>query len=232
MQRSRSDVRFDDLHVPEPRIRSAVASGRLLMPRISARQLDFVFRPPTIEPTEGWNSTLHLVRREIQDSLAGSIAPENTFLDRRRLHRLFASTIVMCTAFDLLAKLRYGDTRGVGDIFIKLLVRHGEMHRVVARRIWDARNALTHSFGLRIVKHRGRVVSSVRIQLSDDVRLPAVLRFTDGSRRWQISVPGLYRLLIEVITGVERELRQTTRVADVTRFAQMVNRYGRIRMRH
>ena len=85
------------------------------MPTISSRRIAFLFRPPTIESTHGWNSTVHLVRRECQETLANirRTVPEDSFPGRRKFHRLFASAIVTCTAFDLLGKLRYGDECGV-----------------------------------------------------------------------------------------------------------------------
>jgi hypothetical protein len=192
-------------------------------------------RATTIEPTSGWNSTVHLVRRECQDLLANlrRTVPEDKFPGRRKLHRLFASAIVICTAFDLLGKLRYGDERGAKVQFTRVLVKYGGLSRVDARRIWDARNALVHSFGVRRVlqprKNRGPRVSSVRIQLTDSTQPSPVLRVEP--RRWQISVPALYRLLTTIIRAVEDDFRQLMNARDVKLFDRMFMRYGRIRIR-
>jgi hypothetical protein len=161
------------------------------MPKISSKRLDFLFRSPTIEPiVPGLNSTVHLVRRECQECLANirRTVPEEQFPGNRKLHRLFASSIVICSAFDLLGKLGFGDERSVTYTFCRLLRKHGRLSSVQARRIWDARNALTHSFGVRVIrKHRGRppFVSSVRVQLTETTRAEPVVRI--GPRRWQVS---------------------------------------------
>jgi hypothetical protein len=203
------------------------------MPRISARRLDFLFRPPTIEPASGPNSTVHLLRRECQDTLANirTTVVEAEFPGRRRLHRLFASTIVMCTQFDLLGKLRYGDAHGVRRTFIRVLVKQGGLSSVEARRVWDARNALVHSFGLRVVlparRRRSRRVSSVRIQLSANSRaVKPVVRLS--GRRWQLEVRALYRLMVSTTFAVEWNLRRLTSQADVESFNRMFVHYGRI----
>jgi hypothetical protein len=200
------------------------------MARISSKRLDFLFRPPTVEPIEGSNSTVHLVRRECQDTLANlkRTADEASFPGRRNFRRLFASTIVICSAFDLLGKLRYGDAQHVNVSFTRLLERYGGVSRIESRRIWNARNALVHSFGVRIMRRGGRV-SSVRIQLTETTAAGPVVRV--GRRRWQISVPALYRLLTRVIRELEGELRRPKTADQVALFNRMFIRYGRIRIR-
>jgi hypothetical protein len=209
------------------------------MPTISSTRLDFLFRQPTEDPQLGWNSTVYLVRRECQETLANirRIVNEDSFPGRRPLHRLFASSIVICCAFDLLAKLRYGDEQGVGRPFQKLLVKYGGLSALEARRIYDGRNALVHSFGVRRVlpargrKHQRRspTLSSVRIRLTSEIQVRAAMRL--GARRWQIGVPDLYRLLTAVVVNVERELRRPQSVHRVALFERMFLRYGRIRIR-
>jgi len=209
------------------------------MARIPAAHLDFLFRPPTIEPTNGWNSTVHLVRRECQETLANirRLVDEDAFPGWRQLHRLFASAIVICSAFDLLAKLRYGDESGVGRPFQKLLVTYGGLSGIEARRVYDSRNALVHSFGVRRVlpakghkaKRKPPRVSSVRIRLTSGGQSRAVARV--GSRQWQLSVPALYRLLTIVIISLERDLRASQSTTRVVLFERMFVRYGRLRIR-
>jgi hypothetical protein len=209
------------------------------MRRISSTRLDFLFRPPTIEPiVPGLNSTVHLIRRECQDSLANitRTVPEAQFPGNRKLHRLFASTMVICSAFDLLGKLRFGDDMTVTRTFRLLLTNYGHLSRTDARRIFDARNALMHSFGVRrILPARGKKAnrrpptpSSVRIQLSEATQKGPVVRV--GKRRWQVSVPSLYRLMSDVMVAIERDLRLPQTVDRVTQFKRMFRRYGTIRI--
>src|SRR6266508_2265415 len=199
------------------------------MPKISSSRLDFLFRPPTFGTTSGWNSTVHLVRRECQETLANikHHVPEELFPGKRPPHRLFASSIVICSAIDLLGKLAFGDERSVTFTFGRTLRNYGSLSSVQARRIWDARNALTHGFGVRIIrKPRGRppFVSSVRWQLTDDIQSEPVVRV--GPRRWQLGVPGLYRLLTYVLVALERDLRGPRSQEQVTQFNRMFLRYG------
>ena len=209
------------------------------MPRISSTRLDFLFRKPTEEPQRGWNSTVHLVRRECQETLANirRTAKEESFPGKRPLHRLFASSIVICSAFDLLAKLRYGDEQGVGGPFQKVLMKYGGLSALEARRIYDARNALVHSFGVRRVlpargpRHRRRppTVSSVRIHLTDAIQTRPVVRLRP--RTWHVGVQSLYRLLSEVVVNMEHDMRTLRSTGHVELFDQMFVRYGRIRIR-
>src|SRR5262245_43756308 len=173
------------------------------MAKISASRLEFLFRPPSSNPiVPGRNSTLHLIRRECQETLCNikRTVPDNRFPVSRNPHRLFASVSVVCTAFDLLSKFRFGD-RSVGPAFKRVLKKYGGLSAVEARRIYDARNAMVHAFGIRVVRPGserrqkikrggGRFESSVRIQLTWDTSGKPLLGV--GKRRWEVSVAGLY----------------------------------------
>jgi hypothetical protein len=209
------------------------------MAEISPRRIAFLFRPPTMDPIDpGLNSTVHLIRRECQDSLANirRTVPEGQFPGKRKLRRLFASTMVICSAFDLLGKLRFGDEITVTETFRLVLTTYGHLSRTDARRIFDARNALMHSFGVRrILPSRGKKPnrrppspSSVRIQLIEATQHGPVIRV--GTRRWQVSVPSLYRLMTHVIGAMERDLRTPQAVDHVAQFNRMFHRYGTIRI--
>jgi hypothetical protein len=204
--------------------------------RISNRTIDFLFRPPTVEPiVPGRQSTVHLVRREIQQTLADiqHTEDENTFLEGREPVRLFASTIVICTAFDLLAKLRFGDEDEGSVTFQRLLVEFGKLRKSEAERVWEIRNALVHSFGVVIVrrpsKKRARRLSSTRVLLTNDRAFSDLWPVQrSGLRRWHISVPGLYVLLTDILVSLERDLRQPMTTEPRLRFRRMFQRYGRI----
>jgi hypothetical protein len=107
------------------------------MPKISSSRLDFLFRPPTFDTTPGWNSTVHLVRRECQETLANikRHVPEELFPGKRPPHHLFASSIVICTAVDLLGKLQFGDEKAVNTTFRLVLTKYGGLPGIEAKRI-------------------------------------------------------------------------------------------------
>jgi hypothetical protein len=185
----------------------------------------------------GRNSTVHLVRREVQETLANirRTCPEASFPGRRPPHRLFAGSIVICSAIDLLGKFCNGDDLSNTQNFHRILRKYGGLTTIEARRVYNARNALTHSFGVRVVKtlrpkkgqpKRPPFVSSVRIQLGLEQQPGPVVRV--GTRRWQISVPNLYRPMIRIINELESDLRATEDTARIDLFNRMFVRYGRI----
>jgi hypothetical protein len=211
------------------------------MAKIPVSRLEFLFRPPTSNPiVPGRNSTLHLIRRECQETMCNikRTVPENRFPGSRKPHRMFASVSVICTAFDLLSKFRFGD-RSVGPAFKRVLKKYGGLSAVEARRIYDARNAMVHAFGIRVVRPPserrqkakrggGRFESSVRIQLTWDTSGQPLLRV--GKRRWELNLAGLYRVLVKTIYALERDLRRPLPAADVDLFNRMYLRYARIRI--
>jgi len=155
------------------------------MARIPAAHLDFLFRPPTIEPTNGWNSTVHLVRRECQETLANirRLVDEDAFPGLRQLHRLFASAIVICSAFDLLAKLRYGDESGVGRPFQKLLVTYGGLSGIEARRVYDSRTPSSTRSGCGVFFRRRATkrTENRRVDTENRVRLSLLTMWPHGA---------------------------------------------------
>ena len=82
-------------------------------------QIDFFFTNPLDWQAGPERSTLWLVRREVQDVFICEVVPEDAVLkvDPKRRRRLFATTMVMLSAVDLLAKFYAGSDEigGVGD---------------------------------------------------------------------------------------------------------------------
>ena len=71
-------------------------------------------------------------------------------------------------------------------------------------------------------------MSSIRIQLRWDTSAQPLLRV--GKRRWELNVAGLYRVLVNTIYALERDLRRPLPAADADLFNRMFLRYARIRV--
>lgn len=135
-------------------------------------QIDFFFAPPLPhqEPVDGYRSTLHLLRRELQDCLVGrlyrdELAPVAKVEKHRRV---FATALVIWTGMDLLAKCHAGrpDPNDVGAKFKKyvddIIVPRGgfvitdkpstpeaEISETAGEVLYHGmRNPMTHSFNL------------------------------------------------------------------------------------
>jgi hypothetical protein len=125
-------------------------------------RVEFFFREPQQGDAPGdVQSTLYLLRKEIQDCLIGRLVSENRVVEQPDRYRLFASAMVIFAGIDLLAK--FTSTGGTEGRFTDYLVRFAldpvrdlgfasiQLPRPVAiqaSRIYDFRNALMHSFGL------------------------------------------------------------------------------------
>lgn len=203
------------------------------MPRQTAidANLDFFFRRPEIGPTvPGWQSTLYLARREVQDCLIGTAIAERRVLQRRRRHRLFASAMVIFAGVDLLAKFAAPTSRGrIGDRFVDFVKTYAvtdggrRVTRREARKLWAFRNALVHSFGLYSATRSGRRVRLKVIQQNE----PGSAIYCVG-RTWYLSIDDLFELFVLAIEGYERALRQPSRRALRQRFSTAFRRYGRV----
>ena len=73
-------------------------------------KIAFFFAPPQPEQEGNSRSTLHLLRREAQDCLIGKLVPEENVIEeaQHEPHRLFATTMVLMTGVNLLAKFWSG----------------------------------------------------------------------------------------------------------------------------
>src|SRR6266498_5027963 len=124
----------------------------------TADDINFFFEDPTVDEKiheakkNGRRSVLYALRREIQDCLLDDNENkpiiESDVLLRTSKHRLFATSMMVFSAFDLMAKFYAGedDINKVGARFIDFLKTHGKLTESSAREIWIYRNSLMHSF--------------------------------------------------------------------------------------
>jgi hypothetical protein len=235
---------------------SSTASARDLA---WAEEMSALFLPPEIEPQSlGRVSTLHLLRREIIESLVdlgtvggGMVTEERASeLARTSPHRIFASTMVMCTGIDLLGTLSAGDSGAIGIRFQRILRRSAPQRfdELTARRVWGLRNGLMHSFSVRSqssgVSRRRRAptirkavrsttnirarLTSVRIALLSEP-LGGQVAFRTRPREWIISVPELYDAFREVVAAAETTLRSLP-ARERRRVRTMIRRYGQLQV--
>src|SRR4030095_1470037 len=130
-------------------------------------QIDFFFAGPDPEQTGDLRSTLHLVRREVQDCLIGKVVDESQVVTvaREESHRLFATMMVLMAGVDLLAKMYAGsDKKGeVRRRFIEFsqryVVQGGSDVDERARALYlGLRNPLMHSFTVRSEEYQLHLV--------------------------------------------------------------------------
>jgi hypothetical protein len=122
-----------------------------------ADRVSFFFEAPG-SPLEthsvgGRVSTLCLLRRELLDTLGHDpdTVSEAEAATRGVQHRPFASSMLMLTVLDLLAKFAYGDASGqVGQRFKRLIEdpNGAGLPPHQAEVFWRVRNSLVHAFGL------------------------------------------------------------------------------------
>jgi hypothetical protein len=118
--------------------------------------IDWSFQKPSVRMLEhqrsGVCSVLYLLRREIIETLGyhPDHDTEKTVIDGGSKRRLFASTILMFTALDLLAKYMFGLQRGNGAVFKEFVQspKGAGIPRADAELLWSFRNALVHGFSL------------------------------------------------------------------------------------
>ncbi len=73
-----------------------------------SEKIEFFFAPPSPMQSGPMVSTLHLVRREVQDCLIGRVVEEDAALAEPRRQRVFATSAVLLAGIDLLAKFYDG----------------------------------------------------------------------------------------------------------------------------
>lgn len=236
------------------------------MPRSTAgknlweEEVRALFQAPEVEPlTPGIVSTVHLLRREVIESLIdlGSFGAAMVSEDfagnvaRSTPRRLFASTMVICTGIDLLATLSYGDAGAIGKRFQKVLLKSvpSRLGVLEARRVWGLRNGLMHSFSVRShtagVRGRGpskgrkasrrKSATGTRARLTT-VKIALLGQPLDGTvaRRvnatdWIVSVPELYDAFREVVAATEARLRDLPG-RERRRARTMIRRYGQLQV--
>ena len=188
-------------------------------------KIDFFFAPPLPVQPGPQVSVLYLARREAQECLVGDVYRENVVLTvPGGHHRLFATTMVIVAALDLLAKFHAGkdDQGGVGERFKTfvetfLLPSDGDSKLFAEVLYLGCRNPLLHSFGLHNKKHNvlliGNADNSIVIQ-----------RDRNEPTRFLVSVEGLFTQFIAAIWAYEAEVRKSSVLQE--NLERMFDDYG------
>ncbi len=186
--------------------------------------LEFVFAIPTVDllsnAVDGHISALHALRREIQDILIGRIVDESQVLTYD-MGRLFSSTILICTAIDLLAKLRAGrdSATDAGTRFREFLDRYWTpIEPSVTKAIYNLRNGLTHSFSL--------YSASIPIVLAAQSEISSLVFYEQRDGEIILYVAGMYSQLVAAIGAFRRDLELDATLRS--NFEQMIYRHGLI----
>jgi hypothetical protein len=202
----------------------------------SAR-VSFFFEAPNCSVGDhavgGRVSTLYLLRRELLDTLGHDpdTVTESDAAARGVQHRAFASSMLMLTLLDLLAKFAYRDKEGeVGKRFRQLLAEPdgAALPRDHAKVFWYVRNSLMHAFGL---PHEG---DRKRLRLQD---VGAWRRHPTNSEicaeisggQAMLYVDGVYSRVLRTIHWSHEKAK---RAPDSARFEEMFSRYGSVFFGH
>ena len=189
------------------------------------QRLQFFFAPPLPMQTGSPQSTLHLLRRELQDCLIGDLMPEDEVRRDPRRHRLFATTMVLMSGADLLAKLLAGsDVVAASGARLKTFIAEymlaGSPKAAAYAEVLylGCRNPVLHSFSL----HNTRYVMALVCGYPKGV----VWRVREADTFFEVDVVGLYEAFIAAVGRYEAAVR-----ADSTlqrNFMAMFPNYGGI----
>lgn len=202
----------------------------------SAR-VSFFFEAPNCSVGDhavgGRVSTLYLLRRELLDTLGHDpdTVSESEAVARGVQRRAFASSMLMFTLLDLLAKFAYGDKEGeVGKRFTELLAEPGgaSLPPDHAKVFWFVRNSLMHAFGLPHDEGREKLglqnVGAWRRHPTD----PEICADISNGQAL-LYVDGVYRRVLHTIHW-SREFAEGA--PDSARFEEMFSRYGSVFFGH
>jgi hypothetical protein len=202
-------------------------------------KISFCFESPNTEPAKHRRgdlvSVLYLLRRELIET-AGYDPNTDTesVVDATGVrNRLFASLILMFTAFDLLAKLHLGDAGGVGARFKEFLksTEMAEMEPEHADLFYAIRNSLVHAFGVpdsdSLQKLGLKSVALVqRKEFIVDGKVQGLYTVSNQGDVAIIYVDGLFRTLYWTIERFQETLFGTSTEENRKRFEEMFDKYG------
>jgi hypothetical protein len=187
-------------------------------------QIDFFLAPPLPMQSGDLLSSLHLVRREIQDCLIGDVVAENLVVADGRRYRLFATTMMILTGIDLLAKF-YDGADNIGSsgrrfqAFAEQFLFQGHPRASQAAEVLYCgyRNPLIHSFTLHSKRYQIALVGGT--PTSD------VLWLDRGtSESFMLSVEGLFTAFVRAVRAYDDALRGSMDLQAKFRF--LFHRYG------
>jgi hypothetical protein len=202
--------------------------------------IDFFFRPPQdFKGREGQHSTLHLLRREIQECLLDQSpveegllleqldAPDEPDEPRPPLRRIIAATILTFAGLDLLATFHAGQGgQRAGPRFKRFARQYLRLNPADAGALWQVRSALVHSFGPYDPQGGRRVLLTTPAPGS---RLTArAIRQEAGT--WHVSPVAVYRDLVRAIQAYEADVRAGA-PAIRANFDRMFPHYGTMAIR-
>ena len=181
---------------------------------------------------------LYLLRRELIETLGydPNATTEDEVDERGSRNRLFASTILMFTAVDLLAKYTCGEAGGIGDRFKRFLQSPdgGGLAPQEAELLWAVRNSLVHAFGL---PDSGRLSHTGHQAVGIGQRLATTSGGIDGllviAHRGDdavVYVDGLFRVIKHAISRYQETLYGSGATDARRAFASAFSSYGWIRV--
>jgi hypothetical protein len=182
---------------------------------------------------------LYLLRRELIETIGydPNVASEDRVDTNGSRSRLFASTILMFTVIDLLAKYMFGSVGGIGDRFKRFLQSPdgAGMAPSEAELLWAVRNSLVHAFGL---PESGRLAGTGHQSVGIGQRLVSNSGGFDGlvviAHRGDaavVYVDGLFRVIKHAVSKY-RDTLYGTGVSDSRRaFLLAFSSYGWIQVR-
>jgi hypothetical protein len=191
-------------------------------------QVNFFFAPPLPPQVSPCISTLHLARREALECLIGDVIPEDAVTSHpRKRCRLFATTMVIMSGTDLLAKFYAGadDNRGSGERFQHFLKTFMLQDESAAKDEYaevlnyGCRNPIGRSFTLHQTKFS--------ITLTDRPSIRPVFPHAVDQDSYVVSVEGLYMAFLKAVSAYETALRADAVLQS--HFAVMFPFYGSVR---
>jgi hypothetical protein len=205
------------------------------MPLVDDRdRITFFFddpsRPQSEHLVEGRASTLYLLRKELLDTLGydPSADEEKDAFNEGIRHRAFASSMLMFTVLDLLAKFALGDEGKVGKRFIRFLrLPHGPgLGEEEAQQLYAVRNSMVHAFGLPHADELSRWGVKQLWVHRRNYEAPHMLSSGNGDVL-KLYVDGFYQLVFLTIRARENAAKVASE-QERALFREMFERYGSV----
>jgi hypothetical protein len=188
-------------------------------------------RPQSEHVLEGRASTLYLLRRELLDTLGydPSADEERDAFKEGVRHRPFASSMLMFTVLDLLAKFALGDDGKVGKRFMRFLQlpQGPAMGEEEGQQLYAVRNSMVHAFGLPHADELSRWGVKQLWVHRRNYEAPHMLSSSNGDVL-NLYVDGFYQLVFLTIRARENAARAASE-PEIGLFREMFERYGAVR---
>jgi len=199
--------------------------------------------PPQQHRRDGAHSVLYLLRRELLDTLGYNpdTDHEDAALSGGAQRRLFASTILMFTVCDLLAKFMFGDGGQrdggqVGERFRAFLTAPdgAGMLEIDADLFWAVRNSLVHSFNMPPADKLAAIgLAGVALGQRKQADLRGWNAHFITERVGDVAiayVDGILRMTLDAVSKYQETLQGQDSAQARARFLDMFGKYGFIRI--